>query len=199
MAIRLAQPVQSGRYFSGTESHLAVIHRTGGHGATHQQETLPTQHGNGSGECPEPRSTCGRATRHRGRDACHGALRHQAARAVQDAGSPALSRKHTRTCCNGSSTTGEAVIAHRQIESLGLGDITASDADVVETRGSCPSIIKDRRNLAVTHLHEGRAPTQSAPKPLITTVWSPSRLPASSLEMVKGTEALLVLPYLWMQ
>jgi hypothetical protein len=38
-----------------------------------------------------------------------------------------------------------------------------------------------------------------APKALITTVCSPPSFPDNSLEMVKGTDALLVLPYLLMQ
>jgi hypothetical protein len=35
-----------------------------------------------------------------------------------------------------------------------------------------------------------------APKALSTTVWLPSSLPLNSLAIVKGTDALLVLPYL---
>jgi hypothetical protein len=38
-----------------------------------------------------------------------------------------------------------------------------------------------------------------APKALIITRRSPSKQPANSLAMVKGTDALLVFPYLWMQ
>ena len=38
-----------------------------------------------------------------------------------------------------------------------------------------------------------------APKALITSVCSPCRRPLNSLAMVKGTDELLVLPYLWMQ
>ena len=38
-----------------------------------------------------------------------------------------------------------------------------------------------------------------APKALSTTVCVPPNLPANSLAIVNGTDALLVLPYLWMQ
>ena len=38
-----------------------------------------------------------------------------------------------------------------------------------------------------------------APKALKMTLCVPSSFPANSLDMVSGTEVLLVLPYFWMQ
>ena len=90
-------------------------------------------------------------------------------------------------------------ISHRDIEELGLLNVAASNAYMVKSELSFHqySMTGDTLQSCIDISTEPQL--KPAPKPLMSIVWSPSSLPQSSLEMVKGTEALLVFPYLWMQ